>query len=148
MFITWQPGGARKSRPRLRSAARRGATLVELAFVTVVFLLLLVAIMEGGRMGFACSSVSFAAHRAARFAAVRGSGSGHPASASDIQAAAQAYIVALDNTKLTVTTTWMPDNQPGSTVQVRVSYGFATILVPLSSGLLTLETTARQVITQ
>jgi Flp pilus assembly protein TadG len=131
-----------------RSKARRGSTLVESAIVAAVFLLLLAGIMEFGRLGFAYNAVSFAAQRAARYAAVRGSGSGHPASAADIQTAAKTYTAALDNTKVTVTTTWTPDNHPGSTVQVKVSYAFATVLVPLSASTLTVHTTTRHIITQ
>jgi Flp pilus assembly protein TadG len=122
--------------------------MVETALVGTLYLLLLVAIMEFGRLGFVYNSVSFAAHRAARFAAVRGSTSGHPASAADVQAEAQSFIVALDNSNLTVTTTWTPDNHPGSSVQVRVAYGFRTLLVPMSSSLMTLATTSNQVVTQ
>lgn len=122
--------------------------MVESALVATVFLLLLVAIMECGRLGFAYNSISFAAHRAARYATLRGSTSGHPASAADVTAEAESLIVALDNTNLGVTTTWTPDNHPGSTVQVRVSYGFRTLLVPLSSNLLTLAATSKQVISQ
>jgi Flp pilus assembly protein TadG len=122
--------------------------MVESALVATVFLLLLVAIMEFGRLGFAYNSVSFAAHRAARFAAVRGSSSGHPASASDVTAEARSLIAALDTANLAVTTTWTPDNHPGSTVEVRVSYGFRTLLIPMSSSLMTLSTVSKQVITQ
>jgi len=122
--------------------------MIESALAGVVFLVLLAGIMEGGRLGFAYNSVSFAAHRAARFAAVRGSASGHPASAADVTAEAKALVAALDSANLTVTTTWAPDNHPGSTVQVKVSYKFQTALVPLSSGLMTLATTSKQVITQ
>jgi len=136
-------GGALRS-----SRAPRGSTLVESSVVAVVFLLLLVGIMEFGRLGFAYNEVSFAAQRAARYAAVRGSTSGHPASAADVQNAALVYTGALDNTKVTVTTTWTPNNQPGSTVQVKVAYNFVTVLVPLSSGALGFETTAREIITQ
>jgi Flp pilus assembly protein TadG len=110
--------------------------------------MLVVAIMEFGRLGFAYNSVSFAAHRAARYAAVHGSASANPASAANIQAQALNYMAALDSTKATVTTTWTSDNNPGSTVQVAVTYGFYTILVPLSKSLLTVRTTASQVITQ
>jgi hypothetical protein len=42
----------------------------------------------------------------------------------------------------------MPDNRPGSTVQVTVSYGFRTLLVPMSASLMTLATTSRQVVVQ
>ena len=131
-----------------RAQARRGSTLVESAVVAAVFLLLLAGIMELSRLGFAYNAVSFAAQRAARYAAVRGTGSGHAASAADIQAAAMAYTAALDNTKVTVTTLWTPDNHPGSTVQVNVAYSFATVLVPLSASALTLQTTSRHIITQ
>ncbi|HWC95099.1 MAG TPA: TadE family protein [Candidatus Sulfopaludibacter sp.] len=129
-------------------AARRGSTLVESAVVATAFLVLLTGVMEFGCIGFAYNAVSFAAQRAARYAAVRGAGSGHPASAADVQAAAKVYTGALDNSKVTVTTTWLPDNQAGSTVQVKVSYSFAVALVPISAKALTLQTTSRHIITQ
>jgi Flp pilus assembly protein TadG len=122
--------------------------MVESAVVATVFLLLVVSVAEFGRIGYAYNVVSFAAHRGARYAAVRGSTSGRPASAADIQAEVQAYVTALDNSQLTVATTWNPDNNPGSTVIVKVSYGFKTILIPMSSGLISLETTCRQYISQ
>jgi Flp pilus assembly protein TadG len=130
-------------------SSRRGSTLVESSVVAAVFLLLLAGIMEFGRLGFAYNAVSFAAQRAARYAAVRGGDSGHPASATDVETAAKSYTVALDNTKITVTTTWTPDNHSGSTVQVKVSYDFGTVLTPLaSSRVLTVQTTAREIINQ
>ena len=136
------------ARGAARGKARRGSTLVESAVVATAFLLLLTAIMEFGRLGLAYDEVSFAAQSAARYAAVRGSGSGHPAAAADIQAAAESYTAALDNTQVKVTVTWTPNNNPGSTVQVKVSYNFATALVPLSASGLTVQTTARDIITQ
>ena len=125
---------------------RRGSTLVESGVVASVFLLLLAGIMEFGRLGFAYNSVSFAAQRAARFAAVRGSESGHAAAAADVAAAAKDYAGALDGNQIAVDTTWQPDNHPGSTVQVKVSYVFASVLVPV--GTMTLQTTTRQIIVQ
>ena len=56
-------------------------------------------------------------------------------------------IVALPGASPSVSTRWLNDNNPGSTVQVTVSYGFTTLLVPLSENPMTLQTTARQVIT-
>jgi Flp pilus assembly protein TadG len=127
---------------------RRGSTMIESTLVATVYLLLLVAIMECGRLGFAYNSVSFAAHRAARYASLRGASSGHPASTADVAAEAGALLVALDSANVTVTTTWTPDNRPGSTVQVTVSYGFRTLLVPMSAGLMMLATTSRQTVLQ
>ena len=133
---------------RTQFGSRRGGTLVETAMAATVFLLLIVAVIEFARMGFAYNSVSFAAHRAVRFASVRGSTSTHPASASDVRALATSYIAALDTSKLGVTTSWTPNNSPGSTVQVTVTYGFKSILVPISSSLVNLQTVCREVITQ
>ncbi len=127
---------------------RRGSTMIESTLVATVFLLLLVAIMEFGRLGFAYNSVSFAAHRAARYAALRGSTSGHAVSAADVQAEAGALLVGLDPAQITIQTIWLPDNRPDSTVQVTVSYGFRTLLVPLSAGGITLATTSRQLVVQ
>jgi hypothetical protein len=81
--------------------------------------------------------------------AVRGADSGHPASATDVEIAAKSYTAALDNTRVTVITTWSPENRSGSTVQVKVSYDFGTVLTPLaSSNVLTVQTTAREIISQ
>ncbi len=132
--------------PRRRRS--RGSTLVESAIVAVVFLLLLVGIMEFGRLGLAYNEVSFAAQCAARYASVRGSSSGHAASASDVQSAAKVYTGALDNKQVTVTTTWTPNNNPGSTVKVKVAYKFDTVLLPLSGTTVPVQTTAAAIITQ
>jgi Flp pilus assembly protein TadG len=122
--------------------------MIESAMAASVFLLLVAGIMEGSRLGFAYNSVSFAAHRAARFAAVRGASSGHPATAADITAEAKAVVVALDTNNLNVSTVWTPNNQPGSRVTVTVTYGFRTLLIPMSSSLMTLTTTSGQIIAQ
>ena len=132
---------------RLHSRSR-GSTLVEMAFVTTVFLIMIAGILECGIIGFVSSSVSFASRRAARYASLSGSASGHPAAVADIQAEARASIVDFDPQALTVAVTWTPDNKPGSTVQVQVSYQFRPALLPLSPGVLTLASTSRQVIVQ
>jgi Flp pilus assembly protein TadG len=131
-----------------RSRAERGNTLLESALVFSVFLILLAGIMEFAVVGFAFNSVTFAAHRAARFATLRGSASGHPASLADVQAEAQACIHALDPAAVTVTVTWSPDNHPGSSVDVIVTYGLTSGLVPVSAGVLTLKSHSSQIILQ
>jgi Flp pilus assembly protein TadG len=127
---------------------RRGSAMVEAALVTSTFIMLLVAITDFGRMGFALNSVTYAAHRAARFAATRGSSSGHTASASDVQANVLSNIVGLDTSVLTVDVLWAPDQTPGSKVQVAVTYKFKTLLIPISANRLTLKSTAVATISQ
>ena len=127
---------------------RRGSTMLEGALVMTTFVILLVGSMDFGRLGFAYSSVTYAAHQAARFAATNGSASGHAASVANIQANADSNLLGLDATKLTVSVTWTPNNNPGSQVQVVVSYAFKPLVVPISSTSLTLKSTAVDVITQ
>jgi hypothetical protein len=122
--------------------------MVEGAMVFLVFAVMLAGIMELGLVGFAGNAVTFAAHRAARFASLRGAWSGHPAATADVQASAVANAAPLSSDNLTVSVAWMPDNSPGSSVEVSVSYAWRPALLPLASGALTLRSTARERIAQ
>jgi Flp pilus assembly protein TadG len=127
---------------------RRGSAMIESALVTTSFLFLIIGIADFGRMGFAYNSIGYAAHRAARWASTRGSSSGHAAAAADIQAEVLANVAALDNTQLTTAVTWKPNNNPGNTVEVQVTYNFKALLIPITSSSLTLKCTSTQLITQ
>ncbi len=133
---------------KVGSSSRRGSTLVESAIVAAGFIVFMAGVMEFGRIGFAYNQVSFAAERAARFASVRGSGSGHAATATDVQNNALGYFSGIDRSQITVTTTWTPDNKPGSKVQVRVAYAFVSVMPVISKTGLALHCTARDIITQ
>lgn len=122
--------------------------MVESALAATVFLWLMVGITEAGRLGFAYNSISFAAHRAARYASVRGSSSGHAATAVEVQAQAGTWLVGLDPGQVTTTVLWVSGNGPGGLVEVKVQYGFRTILLPLANGLINLSTVSRQIISQ
>lgn len=126
----------------------RGSTLVESAIVATVFLILLSGIMQFSFMSFAYNLVCYASHRAARYATVHGTASGHVALSADVQSEALSYITCLDTTALTVTTTWTPDKNPGSTVQVTVAYQLKPFLVPVSANALNLHSTSKQLIVQ
>lgn len=134
--------------PHHQLGSRRGAALVESALAMLVLGILIAGIMELGLAGLISNTVAFAAQRAARYASVRGSGSGHPAAVADIQATAQAYAAPLSPGSLTVTVTWTPNNNPGSTVLVTVAYAIKPSLLPVDGGILTLQNSARQTITQ
>ena len=127
---------------------RRGSTMLEPALITALFLILLMGITDFGRMGFAYNSIAYAAHRAARWASTRGSSSGHAAAVADVQAEAQANLTALDKTQLTVGVSWSPNNNPGSTVQVQLTYNFKPLLIPISSTTLRLKNTSAQIVIQ
>ena len=131
-----------------RFGSRKGGTLVEAALVLLVYAVLMAGVMELGIVGFAANSVSFAAHRAARFGSLRGSASGHPASISDIQASAASAAAPLNPLNLNVAVVFQPNNQPGSSVQVTVSYAIRPALLPLARSPLTLRSVARARIVQ
>jgi len=127
---------------------RRGSTMLEGALVMTTFVILLIGAMDFGRLGFAYSSITFAAHQAARFAATNGSSSGHAATVNTVQANANSNLLGLNPGSLTVSVSWSPNNNPGSQVQVLVSYGFQPLVVPISSSAVTLRSTAVATITQ
>jgi Flp pilus assembly protein TadG len=116
--------------------------------VMLSFAVLMGGMMEVGLAGLISNTVSFAAQRAARYASVRGSASGNVATAANVQTIAQQYATPLNPNSLTVTVTWTPNNSPGSTVQVAVSYAIKPVFLPVSAGALTLTGTSRQIIAQ
>ena len=137
----FQPAGSR------RFGSRRGSTMVESALVLMVFGVLMAGIMVMVFAGFVSNTVNFAAGRAARYAAVRGSASGHPATVADVRANALVYATPLDSNFVTVAVTWIPDNHPGSSVQVNVACNLDK-LMPLSSKSVKVQSTARATIIQ
>jgi Flp pilus assembly protein TadG len=125
--------------------------MLEGALMMTTFVILLIGVMDFGRLGFTYNSVTYAAHQAARFAAVNGSACGHTAATvATIQANAEGNLVGLNAANLVVSVTWIPtgNNNPGSQVQVVVSYGFHPLVVPISASGLTLKSTAVDTITQ
>ena len=124
--------------------------MLEGALVIATFVYLMVGVTDFGRLGFAYCSITYAAHQAARWASTNGSASGHAATAAAIESNAENALVGLNSATLTVTATWNPtnNNNPGSQVQVVVSYGFKPLLVPIASTTLTLKSTAVDVIIQ
>jgi Flp pilus assembly protein TadG len=127
---------------------KRGSTMLEGALMMTTFIILLVGAMDFGRLGLAYNSITYAAHQGARFASTSGSSSGHVATAAAIQSNVDNNLVGLNATGLTVSVTWTPNNNPGSQVQVAVSYRFQPLVVPISSSALTVKSTAVDTISQ
>ena len=135
--------------------SQRGQTMVEFAFCAVVLLMLLFGIMDFGRALYAYHFVDNAAREATRYAIVRGASSPKPVSASDIQSFVSSMALGLNAhacssspTALCATTTWTPDNKPGSSVQVKVTYNFQPLVPFLPHAMLQLSSTSEMVISQ
>jgi Flp pilus assembly protein TadG len=124
--------------------ARRGSAMVEFALTFLLFLALMLGGLELGRAIWTYSTVSYAAKQAVRYAMIHGADNagidqgGNPRSQTDVgtsvESIAKSNAVGLQSDSIDVTTTWTPDNSPGSAVKVRVSYPFATLFQVLTGG--------------
>ncbi len=127
----------------------RGSAIVESALCLLVFFFMVLGTMDLGWMVFSYNQVSYAAWDGARYAAVRGANSGHAATAATISRYVTSNIVGLTPANVIVTTTWNPDNSPGSTVNVNVQYVHSVMaLTNLLGRNLTLASAANMVISQ
>ena len=126
----------------------RGQTMVEFAMVASVFLLLLMGIVQMGRAVYSYNFVSYAARDATRYAIVHGSKSLTPAATSDVQNFVVKEAHGFDTSQFTVTTTWSPNNNPGSFVNVVVKYNFSLSIPFFGKVNLPLTSTSQMVISQ
>ena len=141
--------------------ARRGQSTTEFAMSVTVFLTLLFSVMQMARTLYTYTWVAYAARSGTRYGIVHGSSSSTPSQATataNIQSLVQGLAaqvgpanihcpVASPN-DLCVITTWTPNNQPGSTVQVQVVYNFQYTIPLLTSATRALTSTSKMVISQ
>ncbi len=130
----------------LTSPRQRGNVMVETALTIVLLLMLLFGIVGFGRAIWAYGWVSHAAREGSRWASVRGSQSGRPCTSSDVANYVAQETAGLDPSQLTVTTTWISNDDPGSYVQVQVKY-VVTQIVPWVPQM-TLQSTSEFMIAQ
>ena len=102
----------------------KGQTYVEFALCAVVVLILTFGVVNFSLVVYAYNFVSYAAREGTRFAAVHGSSNPSPAHSADITNLISAEAYGLNGGNLKVSTTWNPNNQPGSVVAVQVQYTF------------------------
>ena len=122
----------------------RGSELVEFGFISILLFTLVLGIMEFGRAMWINDAVAHLAREGARYAIVRGSDSSDIASTATVEAHVQSLAGGVAG--LVVTTTWDPDNDPGSVVQVQVDRPFDSIVPLVPLGAITLTSTSRMVI--
>ena len=127
----------------------RGATAAEFALLATPCLLLIFAIVNFAVALYTYDFVCYTAQQATRYAIVNGSTSQSPATAASIRTYVNGLVVGVLNTnKLTVNTTWNPNNKPGSVVSVQVNYVYQPIASFVSSANITMTRTASMVISQ
>lgn len=133
----------RKSNDKRRGNGERGAQMVEFALSFLLFLVLVVAVFEGGRLVWTYETLAHAARQGARMAIVHGER--NPlADDNPIRDAVRAQAIGLPSNDLTVSTVWSDANKKGgSVVTVSASYPISFVASPLVFGSNGLSLTAR-----
>lgn len=136
----------------MRAAIRcshRGQAMAEFALVLTPCLTLFFGIINFALALYCYDFVCYSAQQAVRYATVHGSTATTPVSAAGVQTYVDGLVVdVLKTSSLTVTTTWAPNNNPGSVVTVVVTYNYPPLTSLVSSVTIPLTRTAAMVITQ
>lgn len=135
-------------RPGRRRPRQSGSAIVEGALVFLVFMVIVFGLMEFGRMVWSYTQVANGAREATRYAIVHGSASGSTASVSQIQGIVTSHSPGLDASNITTNVTFTPDQSPGSTVKVAVTYKFYPLTPFIPVGPIHLASTSQMVIYQ
>jgi Flp pilus assembly protein TadG len=129
-----------------RRRRQRGSAMIELAITLLGFMMLSTGTIEFGWAVYVYDTCVSTAQDAAHWASLRGSQSKSPATSDGVKTYVKSLATALDPSQLTVTTTWTPNNSPGSNVQVTVSYNFTPMSYLAIKQNMTLSGTAQLVI--
>ncbi|MCL5006495.1 MAG: pilus assembly protein [Acidobacteria bacterium] len=123
--------------------------MLEFGLVVLVFYAFVFGVMDFGRALYNYHFVSHAAREATRYAIVHGAGSPDPATAGDItQFVRNITPSSINPNAITVSTTWIPNNSPGSDVRVQVQDDFHFIMPLLLRSQMTFNGASQMVISQ
>lgn len=126
-----------------------GTAIIEFGLVVTVFFMFVFGVMDFGRMIYTYHFVSDAACQATRYAIVRGAASTDPATAVDVADYVKSMIPeGIDPSDITVSTSWSPNNAPGSSVKVQVSDNFHFMTPVLAKYHMDLSDASQMVISQ
>jgi Flp pilus assembly protein TadG len=109
---------------------RRGAAAVEFALLLTPFLMVTFGIIELGIYSMEQQALLESVHAGVRYAVVHGSKSSSPATTSSLQTMIQNGSSVLTASSVSVTVTFSPNNNPGSTIKIVATYPWSSI-VPL-----------------
>ncbi len=109
----------------------RGTAVVEFGLLGPVFFLVTVGILDFGRMVWLSNTVEHAATEGARYAAVRGSSKAAVATTQAITDFVKGQAELIPPNDMDIDVSWTPtdNNNPGSTVTIRVTDNFEYLLV-------------------
>ena len=125
------------------STAARGQVIVETTIAILAFATFLFGTMQFAFLLYSYDTICNAAREGTRYAMVHGSKSSSPATSSTVQNVVQGQCEGLGT--VTASTTWTPNDNPGSVVKVTVTYT-APLNIPLLVKNVSLSATSQMVI--
>ncbi|HEX4227530.1 MAG TPA: TadE/TadG family type IV pilus assembly protein [Bryobacteraceae bacterium] len=129
-------------------SSQRGNAIVETGLVFPIVFAFLFGVVQYSLVLFTYNTTTFGARAGARYAIVNGSTSSSPATAATVQNAVLASMPSVPTNSITVTTTWSPNNKPGSTVTVKVAVTVTPIIKYVMKNSLTFSSTSKMTILQ
>lgn len=129
-----------------RRRRQRGSAIVESSITFLAFIFLTLGLMDFSMTVYAYNFCTYAANDGARYASLHGFHSESPATAYEVQNFVRSQAVALINSRVIVESTWIPNNHPGSVVQVKVRYRVSPLVNLMIKNDMYLSSTSRMVI--
>lgn len=127
----------------------RGSAMVESALCLLLFITLVYAVMEFGRLVYSYNILAGATREAARYAIVHGGNSGSPATQTILSNKVKQWAIGLDRSAINVTATWeSPSKAPNTDVTIVSQYTLGPITRLIARNNLVLSTRSQMVISQ
>jgi Flp pilus assembly protein TadG len=122
--------------------------MIEMALALPIYFLLVYGVIQLSYVLFGYCNATYACRMAARYAAIHGTGSTSACTSAQLKTIALRYLWGAPASGTTVTSTWAPDNNPGSTVTVAITLVYPTAIPFSSLAQVTIGTAAQAIILQ
>jgi Flp pilus assembly protein TadG len=130
------------SSPKNCGCTEKGSALVEYAMVMSIFLMIVFGFVQMSILLFAFNNATYASRVAVRYAVVHGSTATYKCTATDISNLITPLLWGAPSGGTTISTTWSPNNTPGSTITIKISLQLTPTLPLFPSRLFSIGTTA------
>ena len=107
---------------------RSGTAFIEFAILASIFITLSFVIIDFGRMMWLNNTVEHVAAEGARYAAVRGSDKASPVDEDQVKTYVRDRATGIPAADMDIDVTWSPNNNPGGSVTVLVTYDYDYII--------------------
>jgi Flp pilus assembly protein TadG len=128
--------------PQRRRQRQKGSAMIEYALVLSLYFLIFYAFVQFCLILFGFNNATYASRIAVRYAVVHGSTATYTCTAADISNIVTPLLWGAPSGGATITTTWSPNNTPGSTVSIKVAIQYSPAIPFFPHNIFTVGTTA------